>query len=109
MEAQASTAKPSPNASSPKPIFAGIEGFLAPSHSHNALNNGASKMMNVEFTDWSQLAGISQPPITRSVRRSAKRFIDEPACSNPDQKQAAARKHTAITQIRFFSIVVTPP
>jgi hypothetical protein len=66
-------------------------------------------MMNIEFTDCNQLAGISHPPMTRSVSLSANRFIDDPACSNPDQKHAAARKHTAITPMRFFSAVVSPP
>ena len=65
--------------------------------------------MNTPFTDCSQLAGISQPLMTRSVRRSANRFIDDPACSKPDQKHAAARKQTAITPTRFFSTVVKPP
>ena len=92
-----------------KPILAGIDGFRWPSPSHTALNIGASRMMNIEFTDCNQLAGISHPPIMRLVSLSANRFIDEPACSKPDQKQAAARKQTAITPTRFFSTAVSPP
>ena len=101
-DAHASTAKPTPRNNSPNPIFAGIDGLRDPSQSHIALKSGASRMMNIEFTDCSQLAGISHPPMMRSVSRSANRFIDEPACSKPDQKHAAARKHTAMTPIRFL-------
>src|SRR5687767_3234044 len=108
-EPHASTANPTPRKMRPKPIFAGIDGLREPSHSHNALNNGASRMMNTPLTDCSQLAGISQPLTMRSVSRSANRVIDDPACSNPDQKHAAARKQTAITPTRFFSIAVNPP
>src|SRR5687768_12596635 len=108
-EPHARTANPTPRNINPKPIFAGIDGFREPIQIHSALNNGASRMMNTAFTDCSQLAGISHPAITRSVRRSANKFIDEPACSKPDQKHAAARKQTAITPTRFFSVVVNPP
>ena len=60
-------------------------------------------MMKIELTDCRNEAGISQPKITRWVSRSAKRFIEEPACSNPAQKRTAAMKKTKITAIRFFS------
>src|SRR5687767_4367098 len=94
---------------SPNAIFTGTDGLRLPSHSQIALNTGASRMMNVEFTDCSQLAGISHPFMTRSVNRWANRFIDDPACSNPDQKHAAARKQTAITPTLFFSTGVSRP
>ena len=60
-------------------------------------------MMKIGLTDWSHEAGISQCPITRLVSRSAKRFIEDPACSYPDQKRTAARKKTKIRTTRFFS------
>ena len=59
--------------------------------------------MKIELTDCRNDAGISQPKMTRWVRRSAKRFIEEPACSNPAQNRTAAMKNTKITAIRFFS------
>src|SRR5687767_10412301 len=101
-EPHARTANPTPRNINPKPIFAGIDGLREPIQSHSALNNGASRMMNTPLTDCSQLAGISHPLTMRSVSRSANRVIDEPACSKPDQKHAAARKHTAITPTRFL-------
>ena len=73
------------------------------------LNTGASRMMKSAFTDCSQLAGISHPAIIRLVSRWANRFIDDPPCSNPDQKQAAARNVTAMTPTRFFSTTVSRP
>ena len=66
-------------------------------------------MMNTALTDCSQLAGISHPPITLFVKRSANRFMDEPACSKPDQKHAAATHMTPITTTRFFSTCVSRP
>ena len=41
--------------------------------------------------------------MTRCVMRSAKRFMEDPACSNPAQKRTAAMKNTKMTRIRFFS------
>ena len=38
------------------------------------------------------------------MRSRAKRFIDEPACSKPDQNIAAPRKSSAHRPIRFFSV-----
>jgi hypothetical protein len=70
---------------------------------------GASRMMNIEFTDWRKLAGTSHPPITRSVRSRAKRLSEEPACSKPDQKTAEKTKSTTITASRFLSVGSRPP
>ena len=42
------------------------------------------------------------------VLRSANRFSVEPACSNTDQKSAAARKSTPITYRRLRSSGVQP-
>ena len=58
---------------------------------------GARRMMKIGFTDWSVPAVISVPKSPRSVKSRANRFIDEPACSNPDQNMAAPKKRTAHT------------
>ena len=91
--------------------MSGIDGFAfrAANQVQSEPKTGASRMMKTGFTDWSQLAGISQPRITRSVKRSAKRFIEEPACSNPDQKSAARTKSQNITPMRRFSRLVCWP
>ena len=59
--------------------------------------------MKIELTDCRNEAGISHPKMTRCVMRSAKRFMEDPACSNPAQKRTAAMKNTKMTRIRFFS------
>src|SRR4029453_4978633 len=87
----------------PNPIFAGVDGCFRPRRTQSAPKTGASRMMKIELTDCRNDAGISQPKITRWVIRSAKRFIDEPACSHPAQKRTAAMKNTKMTAIRFLS------
>ena len=52
-----------------------------PRNDHIAANTGASKTMKTAPNDWKYDAGISQPPIQRSVCSSAKKVSDAPACS----------------------------
>ena len=66
-------------------------------------NTGARATMKKALSDWNQLAGISQLKNVRSVRRSANRLSEEPACSNPDQNRAAPTKNTKMAPTFFFS------
>ena len=43
------------------------------------------------------------------MRRSAKRFMVEAACSKPPQKNTAPTKRKKITTMRFFSTSSRPP
>src|SRR2546421_12042766 len=95
-------AKPAPTIKRPNENFVGLDGSRRPSRTHIHANTGASAMMKSELTDWYQLLGKSQPRIELRVLRSARRLSVDPACSNSDQKSAAAMKHTpsANTSVR---------
>src|SRR5262249_13904704 len=95
--------KPPARKTSPNPILAGVEGWRFPRRIQIAPKTGARMIRKIELTDCRKEAGIFHPRMFRLVRRSAKRFSDEPACSNPAQKRTAAMKKTKIRTIRFFS------
>src|SRR5262249_5470023 len=87
----------------PKPILAGVEGWRFPRRIQIAPKTGARMIRKIELTDWRKDVGICQPRMFRLVSRSAKRFNEDPACSNPAQKRTAAMKKTKIRTMRFFS------
>src|SRR5262245_3414889 len=100
----ASRRKPAARKTRPNPILAGVEGWRFPIRIQIAPKTGASRIRKIELTDWRKDAGMSQPRMLRLVRRSAKRFKEDPACSNPAQKRTAAMKKTKIRMMRFFSV-----
>src|SRR5512135_709371 len=106
----AMTRMPNPAATNTSPIvnFAGLDGSRFPSRTQSHANTGASSTMKIGSADWNQLAGNPTPNSRLSVLRSAKRLRVEPACSNTDQKMAAARKRTRIVISRFRSPLVHP-
>src|SRR3954453_7628332 len=99
----ASTTKPSPTSSRPHANLAGLDGSRDPRRTHSHANTGARETRNIELTAWYHGAGNSRPKIRLSVLRFAKRFIVEPACSNTDQKIAAAINRPRITMSRLRS------
>jgi hypothetical protein len=78
------------------------------SRTHRAENTGANRITNAGCTDWNQPAGISKPPTKRSVWRLANRFIEDPACSKPDQNSAHAMNITSTTCTRRRSAGSSP-
>ena len=110
MAATTSTANPAPTRTRPNPNLAVLDGSLPlrASRIHSHAKIGANAMMNSEFSDWYQVLGNSMPNTTLFVSRSANRFSVDPACSNSDQNNAAARKSTPITQSRLRSSDVQP-
>ena len=96
--------------SRPKANLSGAAGLRLrrASATHNAENNGAKRITKAGCTDWNQPAGTSKPPTTRSVWRLANRFIDDPACSKPDQKSAQAMNITSTTTMRPRSTGASP-
>src|SRR5690606_20394591 len=77
----------------PMPNFSvGLGSFLrTPSHVHSAAKTGANSRMKAELKDWVWAAFVVRKPLFGScVLRSAKRFKDEPACSNSVQNTVAA-------------------
>src|SRR5687768_5078747 len=110
--APAMSAKPPPSRISPSPNFTGREGSFsrAANRTHKAANNGAKMITKTGPSDWNHsgattyepsdpihLAGKKIDPRVRSVKRSAKRLNDEPACSKPAQKSAELRNRITIT------------
>src|SRR5436190_11737705 len=91
-----SSAKPRPAPINPSENFTGVDGSLDPRRIHSHAKTGANTMMKSAFADWNQLLGKFQPNMEFRVARSANRLRVEPACSNTDQKMAAARKNTPI-------------
>src|SRR5436309_546596 len=79
--------KPTPTSTIAAVIFAGVLGSRRrrASQVHSAANNGAVAINTAELIDWNQVAGILKPPSRRLVRSSAKKFIDEAACSKAIQ------------------------
>jgi len=53
-------------------------------------------MTESEFTDWYCGARMVSPASTRRVRSSAKKVIDDPACSNAIQKKMLKNASTAM-------------
>ena len=84
-------------------------GLAEPSRSQSIPESGEKMITRSALTVRNQEAGISQPPINRSVSWEAKRFIEEPACSKPDQKSAVAAKKTKTAATRFFSVPSSRP
>lgn len=107
--APAMTRNPSANSNKPKANFAGREMSLPrrARASHKAATTGARVITKMGLNDWSHPAGTSNGwprEMTRCVKRSAKMFRDEPACSNPAQNIAEAMNNTITTRRRFFSV-----
>src|SRR4051812_7231391 len=98
-------AKAKPAKSNPRVNLAGLDGSARrrPSASQIHANTGASATTKIGCTNWNQPAGNSQPMMKRLVWRSAKRFRDDPACSNDAQKRADATKRTSTAAERFRS------
>ena len=74
---------PTPSRTSAAAIFAGVLGSRRrrPSAVQSAAKSGLAMISTPGFTDWNQEAGTRKPWTIRSVRCSAKKFIEEAACS----------------------------
>src|SRR6478672_837878 len=96
--------KPSPAKTNPKANFAGLDGCLLFIRSHIHEKTGAKAIMKKELTDWNQLEGNSHPKMLLRVKRSAKRFKLDPACSNAIQKVVAKMNKTPMTSILLPSL-----
>ena len=60
---------------------------------HSVANTGASRMMNTGFTDWNTSKVGVQPKMDTSgilTKSCARKFSDEPACSNSAQNRMLA-------------------
>ena len=92
-----STLKPTATNSTAMPNLRGMDGFMprASSLGHAQANSGASRMMNTGLADWNSVKsnGVS----TWSL---AKKFSDEPACSNMPQNNILARNSSSIAMYR---------
>src|SRR5829696_139525 len=99
-----STKNPAAKPIRPIANFTGIDGFALRRASavHTQPNTGAKMMMKIGLMFCSHPAGIAQPNTVRLVRSRAKRFSDDPACSNPDQNTAASTNSQKITISRLF-------
>ena len=86
------------------PNFTGMDGLREPRRTQRLPTTGARMMMNSGLMFCSSEAGISKEPKVRSVKSRANRFIDEPACSKPDQNIAAPRNSSAITNTLLRSL-----
>ena len=91
--------KPAPTKIRPNPNLVGLIGSLPvdASLTHSHASTGANAKMNNEFIDWNQLLGYAMPNTSLRVLRSANRLRVEPACSNTDQNNDAAKNSTVIT------------
>src|SRR5687768_11887569 len=110
LDAATMSRKPTPASASPMENFAGLDRSLPrrPSATQIAPSTGANEITNREFTDCSQVVGISQPKIVRSVKSRANRLSEVGACSNADQNTTEKTNSTSTTAIPFFSSPVRP-
>ena len=65
-----------------------------PKKDHRPANIGANTTNIIGLNDWKYAAGISHPPILRSVCSSAKKVSDAPACSYAAQKNITKKAIT---------------
>src|SRR3954468_13450574 len=72
----------------------------------SSAKNGADRMMTAEFTDWKISAGKGMPKKVRAVCSSAKKFIEEPACSKTLQKKRLKKARMTMASTRCLSSLV---
>ena len=91
--------KPTATSTSAIAIFVGVLGSRPRRASavHSDAKSGAARTSTAGLTDWNQGAGTSKPATTRSVRLSAKKFIDDAVCSKPIQNRIVNAKTTSST------------